>query len=99
ATDFPEIGTNQNRTAFGGPVYHYDPALVSDRKLPPYFDKTVFIYDMWRNFIKEVKLDEDGQVLKINPFLPGTNFPAIEMELGPDGAIYFLEWHNTTTGR
>ncbi|MBA4149149.1 MAG: ThuA domain-containing protein [Verrucomicrobia bacterium] len=99
ATDFPDLGTNSSRTAFAGPVYHYDPNLVSSRKLPPYYDKTVFIYDMWRSHMKEVKLDENGDVLKINAFLPNTFLPAIDIELGPDGALYLLEWHSGTTGR
>jgi hypothetical protein len=76
-----------------GPVYHFDPNLQSERKLPEYYDKTLFIYEWSRNWIMEVKLDDAGEVLEINPFLPSFEFRApIEMEIGPDGAIYMLEW-------
>lgn len=99
STDFPDIGSHPNRTAFAGPVYHYDPALVSGRKLPPYYDNTLFVYDLWRSNMKEIKLDENGDVLKINTFLTNTFFPVIDAELGPDGCLYLLEWHNGTIGR
>lgn len=90
--EFPELSTG-GRTAIAGPVYHFDPNLQSDRKLPAYYDETLFIYEWSRNWIMEVKLDDKGEVLEINPFLPSFEFRApIEMEIGPDGAIYMLEW-------
>src|SRR6185369_11578818 len=77
----------------GGPVYHYQTNLVSPRKLPRYYDNTVFIYEWSRDFIKEVKLDDNGDILKINPFLPTFTFNRpIDMDIGPDGAIYMIEW-------
>jgi hypothetical protein len=92
SSQFPELGTG-GRTIAAGPVYHFDPALTSAIKLPEYYDDTLFIYDWQRQWIKEVKLDSEGNILKINPFAP--NIPLarpIEMELGPDGALYILEW-------
>ncbi|MGH7453335.1 MAG: T9SS type A sorting domain-containing protein, partial [bacterium] len=92
SADFPEIGSG-SRTAMGGPIYHYDPNLDSRRKLPEYYDNTLFIYEWSRGWIKEVKLDEAGNILKINPFLGSFEFiRPMDMELGPDGAIYMLEW-------
>ena len=76
-----------------GPVYHFNAALQSDRKLPSYYDDTLFIYEWSRNWIKEVKLDTAGNVLKINPFLPNMSFlRPMDMKIGPDGAMYLLEW-------
>ncbi len=92
STQFPELGGG-GRTLMAGPVYHFDPALDSTIKLPAYYDDTLFIYEWSRNWIKEVKLDANGNILKINPF--SSNIPLtrpMDMELGPDGALYILEW-------
>lgn len=93
STEFPELGIG-GRTAMAGPVYHFDPNLQSSYKLPAYHDDTLFIYDWSRTTFFEVKLDGNGDVLKINPFLPETlnGVRAIDMEMGPDGALYILEW-------
>ncbi len=62
STAFPELGSRPGRTAMGGPVYHHDRASpASTRKLPEYFDDTLFIYEWSRNWIKEVKIDAGGQ--------------------------------------
>lgn len=97
--DFPALENQHARTAMAGPVYHFEPTLSPDRKLPAYYDDTVFIYEWSRRWIKEVKLDEDGGVLKINPFLSSFSFlRPIEMEMGPKGAIYMLEWGSSFSG-
>ena len=92
SAEFPELGTG-GRTAMSGPVYHHEAALESVRKLPAYYDDTLFIYEWSRNWIKEVKLDANGNVLKINPFLSHMTFRRpMDMKVGPDGAMYVLEW-------
>jgi cytochrome c len=93
APEFPEVNGSGGRTAMGGPTYHYQTNLISPRKLPAYYDQTVFIYEWSRNYIKEVKLDDNGDILKINPFLPTFSLSRpMDMEIGPDGAIYMIEW-------
>ncbi|HJS06592.1 MAG TPA: ThuA domain-containing protein, partial [Pirellulales bacterium] len=92
SSEFPELGTG-GRTAMMGPVYQFDPALSSDTKLPEYFDETPIMYDWSRNRFWELKLDENGAILKINPIFSGLSFARpIDAELGPDGALYVLEW-------
>ncbi|MGH7497203.1 MAG: ThuA domain-containing protein [bacterium] len=92
SAEFPELETG-GRTAMAGPTYHYDANLDSKSKLPEYYDNTVFIYEWSRGWLKEVKLDANGNVLKINPFLDSFEFRRpMDMELGPDGALYMLEW-------
>ena len=92
STQFPELGSG-GRTIMAGPVYHFDPALNSAIKLPAYYDDTLFIYEWSRNWIKEVKLDANGNILKINPFASDISLTRpMDMELGPDGALYILEW-------
>ncbi len=89
---FPEIVADSGRTALAGPVYYYD-AAAGNKKLPAYYDGTLFMYEWASNWIKEVKLDEDGHILKINPFLDSMEFVRpISMQFGPDGSLYVLEW-------
>ncbi len=89
---FPAIIAAGGRTALAGPVYYYD-AAAGSKKLPAYYDGTLFMYEWASNWIKEVKLDEDGNVLKINPFLASMEFiRPISMQFGPDGSLYVLEW-------
>jgi glucose/arabinose dehydrogenase/type 1 glutamine amidotransferase len=99
SVEFPEVNQGGGRTAMGGPVYHFDAASMPFRKLPLYYDKTVFIYEWSRNWIREVKLDDNGDILKINPFLPSFTFRRpMDMEIGPDGAIYLIEWGSNFGG-
>ncbi len=93
SAEFPEITNGGGRTSMAGPVYQYDSLNTSENQLPEYYDKTLFIYEWSRNWIKEVKLDENGDLLKINDFVPHLSFlRPMDMEIGPDGAIYMLEW-------
>jgi cytochrome c len=91
---FPELITGiQSRTAMAGPVYHFDPALASEIKLPEYFDDTFIMYDWSRNRFWEVKLDQNGALVKINRIFSDLSFnKPIDSELGPDGALYVMEW-------
>ena len=96
--EFPEFGAG-GRTAAAGGVYHYDAALDSDRKLPEYFDETLFVYDWARRNFWEVRLDETSEILKINPVFEDLTFiRPIEMEFGPDGAVYVIEWGSGFSG-
>ena len=91
SASFPAI-TVADRAALAGPTYYYD-AAAGSKKLPAYYDGTLFMYDWGSNWIKEVKLDEDGHILKINPFLDSMEFiHPISMQFGPDGSLYVLEW-------
>jgi glucose/arabinose dehydrogenase/type 1 glutamine amidotransferase len=91
--EFPELDGSGGRTAMGGPVYHYKTNVVNAKKLPAYYDNTLFIWEWSRNYIKEVKMDESGNVLKISPFLPSFAFKRpIDLKIGPDGCIYLIEW-------
>jgi len=90
--EFPELGTGCG-CPMAGPVYHYDPDLESERKFPAYYDDTPLFFEWGRNFIKEFKLDESGELLDIYPFLPTETFlRPMDMTFGPDGAMYLLEW-------
>ena len=92
STEFPLVGEG-GRTAMAGPVYHYDPDLRSAIKLPSYYDGGIFIYEWMRNWIMVVRTDSNGDYSGMEPFMPSTHFDKIiDMELGPDGALYILEY-------
>lgn len=98
SAQFPELGWG-GRVAIGGPTYHYEAELDSDVKLPPYYDDTVFVAEWVRNAIFEVKLDSQGRPSIINRFLPHTTFlRPIDLELGPDGSLYIMEWGSNYGG-
>lgn len=89
--DFPQMGTG-GRTAMAGPTYYSD-LYPGKNGLPDYYNGKLFIYEWMRNIIRAVTLDSDGNFYKMEPFMQGTKFAApVDMELGPDGHIYILEY-------
>ncbi|MGI8966881.1 MAG: PQQ-dependent sugar dehydrogenase, partial [Limisphaerales bacterium] len=87
------VNAGGGRTAMAGPVYYFDPNLKSDRKLPEEFNHTLFIYDWSRNWIIAVHLDAAEKMEKMERFCPKITFKRpMDMELGPDGALYLIEW-------
>ena len=95
---FPDLGSG-GMSAMGGPVYRYDAGSASPQALPEYYDGSFLIYEWMRNWVKEVKFDADGHVLEINPFLTGMEFERPgDMEIGPDGRLYVIEWGDTFWG-
>lgn len=92
STRFPEVGSG-GRTACAGPVYRFDERLNSPGKLPRELDQTLFIYDWVRHWILAVRLDAQGNRVSIRRFAEHLTFkrPA-ELELGPDGCLYLIEF-------
>lgn len=87
------------RTACAGPVFHYDPELKSSNQLHSHFDNCLFIYEWTRNWVFAARLDEDEKLVKLEPFMPDYPFiRPIDMTLGPDGALYLIEY-GTTWGK
>ncbi|MFI6316689.1 ThuA domain-containing protein [Nonomuraea sp. NPDC050556] len=90
---YPEMGTSGGAAPMGGPFYHYDAASTSERKFPAYYDKTPFFFEWSRNYAREMRLDTGGNLLKINNFVPGLTLRSpMDMDFGPDGAMYYLDW-------
>lgn len=82
-----------------GPVYKYDPENDSDIKFPSYFDNALFIYDWMRGWIKIVRVGEKGELKRIENFMPSTRFVSpIDMQFGPDGSLYVMEFGTTWGG-
>jgi cytochrome c len=91
--EFPELGTG-GRTAMAGPVY-YNEDYPKATRYPDYYNKKFFIYDFIRGWIKAVSQLPNGDLDKIESFVPNTRFNSmIDMEVGKDGRIYVLEYGN-----
>jgi len=109
SVDFPQFnappGQASNATTImAGPLYYFDSQLNSDIKFPQEYDRSLIVVDWSRNIVREVKLDTNGTITSISPFLPSTLFDhPIAMEFGPNGALYMIEygkawWENDPTG-
>ena len=90
ATD--EFGTG-GEAPMGGPVYNYDPDLVSDVKFPESLDGDVFVGDWARGWIKTVDVGAEGEPTAISPFFDTATIAApMDMQFGPDGSLYVLDY-------
>lgn len=91
--EFPQVGTG-GRNAMAGPVYYSD-MYPADTKYPSYYDGKFFMYDWVRGWIKVVTMLPNGDFDKMEPFMSKTKFNAlIDLEVGPDGKFYVLEYGN-----
>ncbi|WP_204053117.1 PQQ-dependent sugar dehydrogenase [Microbispora siamensis] len=95
SAEFPELGTG-GISPMGGPVYHYDKKATQGRSpvaWPEYYDGVPLLYEWSRDWVKGMRLDADGKLAKIESVLPSFTFDnAMDMEFGPDGALYVLEY-------
>ncbi len=90
-SEFPQVGTG-GRNAMAGPTYYSD-QFENGGGLPSYYDGKVIIYDWMRGWMKAITLFKDGSVNKMEPFASDINVNnLIDMELGPDGRLYLLEY-------
>ena len=89
--EFPQVGSG-GRTAMAGPVYHNE-SYPKETSYPDYFNGKLFFYDWIRNWVKAVTMKANGDYDSMENFMPSTSFAApVDMELGPDGRIYILEY-------
>ncbi len=89
--DFPEVGTG-GRNAMAGPVYYTD-MFPKETRLPDYYNDKLIIYDWIRGWIKAVTMLPNGDFDKMEPFFENIKLAnCIDMEVGPDGKIYLLEY-------
>lgn len=91
--DFPGVKAG-GRNAMAGPVYYTD-MFPKEGRLPEYFNGKFIMYDWVRGWIKVVRMFPNGDFDKMDPFMEHTKLNAlIDMEVGPDGKLYFLEYGN-----
>src|SRR5690606_6325932 len=91
SNDFPQLGSG-GRNAMAGPVYYTD-MFPKETRLPDYYNGKLLIYDWIRGWIKAVTLFPNGDYSKMEPFFPQLKVNSlIDMEVGPDGRLYLLEY-------
>ena len=90
-SEFPQVATG-GRNAMAGPTYYSD-MYADGGGLPGYYDGKVIIYDWMRGWMMAVHLFEDGSFNKMEPFASDIDVNnLIDMEMGPDGRMYLLEY-------
>ncbi|MFM8349111.1 MAG: PQQ-dependent sugar dehydrogenase, partial [Bacteroidota bacterium] len=93
--DFPLMGTG-GRNAMAGPVYYSDQYQGKPGAFPDYLDGKLIIYEWMRGWVRLVSLNKDGSIHDIEPFMEGIEFSnPMDMEFGPDGKLYMLEYGKT----
>ncbi|TKC09524.1 PQQ-dependent sugar dehydrogenase [Pedobacter frigoris] len=87
--EFPEVGSG-GRTAMAGPVYWPKPGAAA---YPSYYNGKLIIYEWMRGWVKAVTMAPNGDYISMEPFLENISLAApVDMELGPDGKLYILEY-------
>jgi glucose/arabinose dehydrogenase len=95
SAEFPELGTG-GIGPMAGPAYDFDARDLRSRTpvaWPAYYDGMPLLYEWTRDWIKGMRLDADGDLASIESVIPSivTDNP-MDMEFGPDGALYVLEY-------
>ncbi len=87
----PVLGTGGAPT--GGPRYDYDPANASTTKFPEFYDGKWFIGEWNEGWIKTATLNDDGSARGVGAFDLETGYlRPMDIEFGPDGSLYVIEW-------
>ncbi len=90
--DFPLVGSG-GRNAMAGPVFYVDEYEESDGRFPGYYDNKLFIYEWMRGWIMAVTQDEDGNLKRMERFLPSLHLDnPTDMVFSPKGDLYMLEY-------
>ncbi|RAW00771.1 ThuA domain-containing protein [Pseudochryseolinea flava] len=90
--EFPLVGKG-GRTAMAGPVFYTEDFNGAKRAFPDYYNGKLFIYEWMRGWIMAVTMDEQGNYVSMERFMPSYQFSnPMDMEFGPDGDLYMLEY-------
>ena len=99
---FPELGTG-GVGPHGAAKYDYKADNPNPTKFPEYYDEAIFFGEFTRDYLREIRLDSSGDVLKINNLLNCGQAPAtptrpflcdnpMDMMWGDDGNFYLLTY-------
>lgn len=97
STDAPRPGEVRVRPVGGAEI-------LSSRHFPESMQGNLIVLNTigFRGLLS-YRISEDGAGLKIEEATPilqssDSNFRPVDAEVGPDGALYFLDWHNPIVG-
>ena len=92
STEFPLLGTG-GRTAMAGEVYRSKDFKNATRAFPEYYDGKLFIYEWMRGWIMAVTMDDEGNYVSMERFMPSHKFSnPMDMEFASNGDLYLLEY-------
>ncbi|UJH90099.1 carbohydrate-binding protein [Antarcticibacterium sp. 1MA-6-2] len=75
------------------PVFYNDLYPDAPYKLSEYYNGKLIIYEWIRGWVMAVTFDENGNYLRMEPFLDHMQFDSpVDIQIGQDGAIYVLEY-------
>ncbi|GAB5519805.1 MAG: lectin [Rhodothermales bacterium] len=90
--DFDLVGEG-GRNAMAGPVYYFDDYGMEQGKIPRYYDGKFFAYDWMRGWIMAVTLNEQGDMVSMERFMPDVEFNnPMDIVLNRNGVMYMLEY-------
>jgi PKD repeat protein len=101
---FPELGPGGGVGPHGAAPYHFDPQNPNPTKFPAYYDNAIFFGEFTRDYLREIRLDSQGRIFKINDLLTCGDVSAdrtvkpficdapMDMRWGPDGDFYLLSY-------
>jgi cytochrome c len=102
--NFPvfRVNTEGGNAAMVGPVYQYDGSGSKPAyRLPIAFHRHLFIVEWHRSQIFVGRLDSVGGIQDLRAFWTTrdtTSNGPIDLKIGPDGALYLLNWVGNTYG-
>ena len=90
--EFPLVGTG-GRNAMAGPVFYTDDFKKASRSFPDYYDGKLFAYEWMRGWIISVTMDNEGNYVSMERFMPSYKFSnPMDMEFSDNGDLYMLEY-------
>ncbi len=86
----------------GDPGGYCGISLLDGRHLPADYQRHFVVGDFKQNRIKRFSLEDRGSGFKLNweePLLTSShrNFRPVDVKVGPDGAVYVVDWYNPIT--
>ncbi len=99
---FPELATG-GVGPHGAAPYNFNADNPNPTKFPEYWDGAFILGEFTRDYLREIRLDSEGNVFKINNSLPCGPAPTtperpfvcdnpMDMEFGEDGNFYLLTY-------
>ncbi len=106
--EFPLVGTG-GRTACAGPVFRYQEKFAETDGFPEKYDGCLLIYDWQRPFMLWARLDENSELVGLEPFTEAIRVAQgepddsgrfqvrrpVDAVFGPDGALFLADYGET----